>query len=89
MHNYYKDQGYEKVYDGYLSLASGGLTRALRQDPEEKLNFAIRPSREEEIDVPVITFNTECDYYLFGAMGDGLVKTKMKIRLAIREGITI
>lgn len=76
MHNYYKDQGCEKVYDGYLSLASGGLTRALRQDPDEKLNFAIRPSREEEIDVPVITFNTECDYHLFGTMGDGLVKTK-------------
>lgn len=76
MHNYYKNMGYDKVYDGYLSLASGGLTRALRQDPKEIFNFAVRPSREEEIDVPVITFNTENDYYLFGSMGADIKPTK-------------
>lgn len=76
MHNYYKDQGYQQVFSGYLSLCAGGLTRALRQCNDEKMMMAIRKPREEEVDIPVLTFNTENDYHLFGSMGSDLVQTK-------------
>lgn len=75
MHNFYKENNIKNLYDGYFSLASGGLTRALRQIPNDKM-MSVRPNKEDKIDVPVITVNTECDYNLFLVMDDtGLAKS--------------
>lgn len=68
MHNYYKEKGYEKVYDGYLVLASGGLSRELRQK-ENAAVFSVIKVKESNVDVPTISFNTENDYELFEGFG--------------------
>lgn len=76
MHNYYKKNNLEIPFDGYLSLASGGLGRALRQIKDSKVPMSIKECREEEIDRPVITFNAEGDYKLFESMGSEFKKTR-------------
>ena len=59
----------EPVFDGYLSLVSGGLQRSLRQTKGEDTFMCIRPYPEHAVDVPFISLNSEGDYGLFSAMG--------------------
>ncbi|MBR7927610.1 hypothetical protein KBI51_05410 [Aerococcaceae bacterium zg-ZUI334] len=69
MHPYYEISNKSNPYDGYLSLASGGLTRSLRQEPDNTIPMAMRAPHNAEISHPYIQFNTENDYYLFKMFG--------------------
>lgn len=75
MHNYYKDKGIVNPYNGYFSLASGGLTRSLCQEENDSIAFSVREAVEKEVDVPFITVNTECDFNLFEPMGFSLTRS--------------
>ncbi len=59
----------KSIFDGYLSLVSGGKQRALCQTHEKEEFMCLRDYVEREIDVPFITMNTEGDYLLFKPMG--------------------
>lgn len=75
MHNFYRENNMENPYDGYFSLASGGLTRALCQNEDDSFAFSIRESAEKEVDVPFVTVNTECDFDLFTPAGFSLTRS--------------
>ena len=57
------------IFDGYLSLVSGGKQRALCQTNGKEEAMCLREYKEREIDTPFITMNTEGDYLLFKPMG--------------------
>lgn len=75
MHNFYRENDIKNSYDGYFSLASGGLTRALCQESDDPIAFSIRQAVEKDVDIPFITVNTECDFDLFIPAGFNLTRS--------------
>lgn len=59
----------KSIFDGYLSLVSGGKQRSLCQTNGQEEFMCLRDYKEHEIDTPFITMNSEGDYLLFQPMG--------------------
>jgi hypothetical protein len=54
------------VYDGYLIHSRGGSGARLSQDPEPQIDAPIPTFVRDDLDVPVLTFQTETDLFLLG-----------------------